>query len=264
MNYKYFFDPKTFTFSYVIFDENSKKSAILDPVLDFDPISKEFSSNSSDKIIKFIRDKKLSLEWILETHIHADHISAALYLKEKLGGKIAISNKINEVADFWAKKFNLKSDISNFDYLLSDEEEFNIGNLTVKFLSTPGHTPTCSSFLIEDHIFVGDLLFMPNFGVGRADFPGASAEKLFDSIQKIFSYPDHYKILTAHDYPKENNEAKFLSNILEQKQNNIFAKIRNKKEFIAKRRKRDQELSEPKLINFALKENIFAGKRIKF
>lgn len=259
MNYKSFFDPKTFTFSYVIFDENSKKCAILDSVLDFDPNSGEFSTNSADKIIQFITDEQFSLEWILETHIHADHISAAHYLREKLGGKIAISNKIKEVANFWAKKFDLKADISNFDHLFSDGEEFFIGNLTAKFLDTPGHTPSCSSFVIDDHIFVGDLLFMPNFGVGRADFPGGSAEELFDSIQKIFSYPDHYKILTAHDYPKSGEKEQYLSTILQQKKNNIFAKIQNREAFITKRKNRDQELSEPKLINFSLKENIFAG-----
>ena len=262
MNYKSFFDPTTFTFSYVIFDENSKKCAILDPVLDFDLKSTKFSSNSADKIIKFITDEQFSLEWILESHIHADHISAALYLKEKLGGKIAISNKIKEVANFWAKKFNLKADISNFDHLFSSGEVFLIGNLKAKFLDTPGHTSSCSSFVIDDHIFVGDLLFMPNFGVGRSDFPGGSPEELFDSIQKIFSYPNHYKILTAHDYPRSGEKEQYLSTILQQKHNNIFAKIQNKEEFITKRKNRDQELSEPELINFALEENIFAGGKL--
>jgi len=262
MNYKSFFDPKTFTFSYVIFDEDSKKCAILDSVLDFDYESGEFSSNSADKIIQFIANKKFSLEWILETHIHADHISAARYIKEKIGGKIAISNKIKKVADFWAKRFNLKSDISNFDHLFFNEEEFFIGNLEAKFIETSGHTPSCSSFIINNNIFVGDLLFMPNLGVGRADFPGGDAGQLFDSIQKIFSYPDYYNILTAHDYPKKGDKERYLSNILEQKENNIFASIKNREEFIQKRIARDNELSEPKLINFALKENIFAGGRL--
>ena len=259
MNFKEFFDPKTFTFSYVIFDKETKKCAILYSVLDFDPNSEKFSTISADKIIKFLKDNNLSLEWILETHIHADHISAASYLKQKLGGKIAITNQIKEVASFWANKFDLKTDISNFDHLFSDGEEFSIGNLKIKFLHTPGHTPSCSAFIVEDHIFVGDLLFMPNFGVGRADFPGGSAKELFDSIQKIFSYPDNYKILTAHDYPKKGEKERFLSTILEQKQNNIFAKIKNKSEFVKKRQDRDNQLDAPKLINFALKKNIFAG-----
>jgi glyoxylase-like metal-dependent hydrolase (beta-lactamase superfamily II) len=259
MNYQIFFDPKTFTFTYIIFDQETKKAAILDSALDFDPKTQNFSSNSADKIIEFINKNNLKTQWILETHIHADHISAARYLKEKLGGKIAISDKIKEVAEFWAKKFNLKADISNFDHLFSDEEEFAIGNLTAKFLYTPGHTPSCSSFIIQDHIFVGDLLLMPNFGVGRADFPGGSAGELFDSIQKIFSYPDDYQIFTAHDYPKEGQKEQFLATILEHKQNNIFAKITDRNEFINKRFARDSELSEPKLLKYAIKENIFAG-----
>lgn len=259
MIYQAFFDPKTFTFTYVIFDQETKKAAILDSVLDFNPKTKKFSSNSADKIIKFICKNNLKTQWILETHIHADHISAARYLKENLGGKIAISKKIQEVAEFWSNKFSIKSDISNFDHLFSNEEEFAIGNLTVKFLNTPGHTASCSSFVIGDHIFVGDLLFMPNFGVGRTDFPGGSAAELFDSIQKIFSYPDNYKILTAHDYPKEGEKEQFLATILEQKQNNIFAKITNREKFINKRMDRDKELSGPKLLKHAIKENIFAG-----
>tara|TARA_B110000259_G_scaffold41282_1_gene47366 strand:- start:2767 stop:3558 length:792 start_codon:yes stop_codon:yes gene_type:complete len=262
MNFEAFFDPKTFTFSYVVWDIGTKKCAILDSVLDFNQNTGKFSSNSADKIVKFIKNNNFSLEWILETHIHADHISAARYLKKKLGGKVAVNNKIKEVIDLWAKKFNIKADISNFDHLLLDEEEFFIGNLSAKFLHTPGHTPSCSSFVIDDYIFVGDLLFMPNFGVGRADFPGGSSEDLFDSVQKIFSYPDEYKTLTAHDYPKKEKEERFLSTILEQKNNNIFAKIKNRLDFVQKRKERDKELPEPKLINIALRENIFAGALI--
>jgi glyoxylase-like metal-dependent hydrolase (beta-lactamase superfamily II) len=264
MQIKAFFDSATSTVCYIVIDDTTKKCAIIDSVQDYDIFSGRTSYKSTDNLITFIKENNLQPEWILETHIHADHLTAASYLQEKLGGKICIGEGIFEVLKYWVKAFNIGDEVpvdgSQFNHIFKDGEEFRIGNLKAKFLTTPGHTPACGSYLIEDAIFVGDLMFMPNLGTGRADFPGGNAAQEFDSIQKIFSLPTQTKIFTCHDYPKDGEEAKWQSTVEEQRRENIFAKIGNKDEYVKVRETRDKNLAVPKLLLPSIQINLRVGK----
>lgn len=265
MKIQNFYDKDTATFTYVVSDDATKKCAIIDSVLNYDMNAGKISTNSADSIIAYIAENNLQLDWILETHIHADHLTASSYIKEKIGGKIAIGNKIKEVLDFWVPLFNTSKDTplnaSQFDYLFSDGEKFQIGNLQVQVIHTAGHTPACVSYLIEDAVFVGDTVFLPRMGTARTDFPGGSAKQLYASIQKIFSLPENTKIYVCHDYPESGKEPQFFCTIADQRQNNILINDKiSEEEYVALRTKRDSALSVPKLILPAIQINLRAGK----
>ena len=267
MKIKAFFDSNTFTVSYIVIDEVTKNCAVIDAVMDYDIFSSKISHQSADALIAFVKENDLQVEWILETHIHADHLTAAKYLQENLTNKIipkiAIGEGIFEVLNYWTQAFNIQSEVpadgSGFDHIFKDGEVFKIGNLEAKFLTNPGHTPACGSYLIEDSIFVGDLMFMPNLGTGRADFPKASAAKQFASLQKIFALPDDIKVFTGHDYPESGAEPKWQSTVGEQKSQNIFAKIKVADEYIKARETRDKSLAVPKLLFPAIQINLRCG-----
>jgi glyoxylase-like metal-dependent hydrolase (beta-lactamase superfamily II) len=265
MQIKSFYDKDTATITYIVIDESTKSCAIIDSVMDFDLSSGKVSSKSADNLINFIAENNLKLEWILETHIHADHLTAASYIKEKIGGKTAIGKGILEVLKFWVPIFNSANDTaldgSQFDHLFVDGEKFKIGNLEAKVIYTPGHTPSCASYLIDDAIFVGDIIFMPEIGTARTDFPGGSADILYDSIQKVFALSDDVRIFTCHDYPQSGKDATFESSVLEQKQKNILVNSQvDKKTYVENRNKRDFGKAVPKLIMPALQVNLRCGK----
>jgi glyoxylase-like metal-dependent hydrolase (beta-lactamase superfamily II) len=264
MKIQHFFDPQTATFTYVVSDNKSNKCAVIDSVLDFDFSAGKISYNSANKIIEYIKSSNLELEWILETHIHADHLTAASYLKEKLGGKIAINNQIKEVLSFWVPFFNNEGDTpldgSQFDYLFSDGEIFKIGELEARVIHTPGHTPACSCYMIEDNLFVGDTIFMPYVGTARTDFPGASAKTLYNSIQKILSLPNSTKIHVGHDYPLNGESEKFCVTIAEEKAQNIMLKNAvSEEEYVKNRNNKDLGKAVPKLLFPSIQVNLRAG-----
>ena len=265
MQIKSFYDKDTATISYIVSDESTKSCAIIDSVMDFDFFSGKVSTKFADSLINFIKENNLKLEWILETHVHADHLTAASYIKEKIGGKTAIGKGVLEVLKFWVPVFDnvhdTSMDGSQFDHLFADGEKFKIGNLEVKVIATPGHTPSCVSYLIKDNVFVGDLIFTPSIGTARADFPGGSAEILYDSIQKIFVLGDNVNIFTCHDYPENGREVECKSTVLEQKQKNVLVNSQvDKKTYIENRNKRDFGKAVPKLIMPSLQVNLRCGK----
>ena len=270
MNIKAFYDNATATITYVVADEVNKKCAIIDPVLDYDQAAGKTSTNSADEVIEYIQNKEYEIEWILETHIHADHLTASDYIKDKLGGKSGIGDKITDVLQHWVPVFNSADDTpldgSQFDMVFANGDKFKIGDIAVYVIHTPGHTPACISYYIEDEgvVFVGDTVFMPHLGTARADFPGGDTETLYNSIQKIFSLPDETIILTCHDYPKEGEEAKWETTVAEQKKNNIMINANiSKEEYIEKRKARDKNLAVPKLLLPSIQFNLRVGKMPK-
>ena len=261
MNIKPFYDNDTATISYVVADEKSKQCAIIDSVLNLDPQSGKTEYTGANTIIKYIQEQQLTVEWILETHIHADHLTASQYLKEKLGGKLGIGSNIKAVFDFWNPFFQLNADGSQFDQLFDDHSTFTIGTLKVEVMHTPGHTPACSSYKIGNVIFVGDTLFKPESGTSRADFPGGSPESLYHSIQKILSLPDETHIYLCHDYPKEGDSFQFVTTVGEEKQHNIMIKQGTSlEEYKQKREAKDKILSVPRLLLPSLQVNILGGE----
>lgn len=265
MQIKPFFDKDTSTVTYVVIDPETQCCAIIDSVHDFDLYSGRLTSQSADNVVDYIKKMNLQVEWILETHVHADHLTAASYLKEKLGGKIAIGDNIIKVLAHWIPIFNTGSDTpsdgSQFDVLFSDGTQFKIGNLNVKVIHTPGHTPDCVSYYINDAIFVGDTIFMPYVGTARTDFPGGSAETLYRSIQKILALPEQTHIYTCHDYPPDGQEPAWESTVAEQKKNNSMINDSvTEKEFIDARNKKDFDKPVPKLLLPSIQVNLRAGK----
>ncbi len=262
---KSFFDEDTCTVTYIIIDSASNKCAIIDPVLDYKPNSGRTQTESADLLIEFIQSNQLDLEWIIETHAHADHLSSAPYLKEKLGGKIAIGEHITQVQIIFKGIFNLEKEFlvdgSQFDQLLKDTEVIELGESEIKIMHTPGHTPACVTLVVENNAIVGDTLFMPDFGTARCDFPGGDAKSLYQSIQRIYSLPDSMKVFVGHDYQSANrNFFAWESTIGKQKQENIH--ISNKvteEEFVYIRQARDSNLDVPKLILPSVQINIRAG-----
>jgi len=264
INIKTFFDPDTATFTHVVSDPSTQKCAVIDSVLDYDQYSGRTKTKSADQVISYINEEKLSVEWILDTHIHADHITASHYLKEKLGGKIGIGAKIKDVLALWVPIFNTNKDTnldaSQFDHLFEEAEVFKLGNIDVKVLHTPGHTPACSSYLIEDAIFVGDTIFMPDIGTARTDFPGGSAAALYDSVKKILSLPDETRIFMCHDYPPQGRDVAWLATVKEQKKKNVLLHDGiSKEEYVAVRNKRDEGKAVPKLLLPSIQANLRAG-----
>lgn len=260
-----FFDMGTHTVSYVVSDPNSRACAVIDTVLNYDPNSGRTSTDGADEIIDYVLDRNLEVEWILETHAHADHLTAAPYIQKKLGGKIAIGGHIPEVQKVFRRVFNLEEGFpvngSQFDYLINDGDLLKIGAMTIRAMLTPGHTPACMTYVIEDAAFVGDTLFMPDYGTARCDFPGGSAQILYRSVQKIYALPDDTRIFLCHDYLPEGREAyKWETTVAEQKAHNIHVNESiSEKAFVSMREKRDTTLDLPRLILPAIQVNIRAG-----
>jgi glyoxylase-like metal-dependent hydrolase (beta-lactamase superfamily II) len=263
---KDFFHEDTNTFSYVVRDPATTACAIIDSVLDFDAASASTSTIHADKIIAYIKEQGLTVEWILETHVHADHLTAAQYLKAELGGKIAMSHKIGIVQETFGAIYHLDIKQWNaqqlFDYLFEDHESFQIGTLKAYNIPTPGHTPACLSYVIGNAVFVGDTLFMPDYGTARCDFPRGSAEVLFDSVQSLYQLPEDTRVFLCHDYLPETRESYVCeTDIQTQKTQNIHIHEGvSKTEFAQMRNQRDSGLSMPKLILPAIQINMKAGQ----
>jgi glyoxylase-like metal-dependent hydrolase (beta-lactamase superfamily II) len=263
---KGFFDEATFTASYVVSDPETGAAAIVDSVLDFDQPSGRTSTRSADQIIDYVRERGLTVEWILETHAHADHLSAAPYLQEKLGGKIAIGREILTVQNVFGKIFNegtkFARDGSQFDQLFADGDTFSIGGLTATVLHVPGHTPADIAYIVGDAAFVGDTMFMSDYGTARADFPGGDARRLFRSIRRLMRLPDETRVFVCHDYKAPNRE-EFLweTTILAERIGNVHVHEKvTEDEFVAMRTQRDATLEMPRLILPSIQVNIRAGR----
>ena len=263
---QHFFDENTNTFSYVVSDPVTRQCAIIDSVLDYDPASATTSTIHADEIIAYIQKNELTVEWILETHVHADHLTASQYLKAQLGGKIAMSHKISIVQETFSAIYNLDIKYFNshqsFDYLFADHETFTIGELQAYNIPTPGHTPACLSYVIGDAVFVGDTLFMPDYGTARCDFPKGSAGQLYDSVQLLYELPEETRVFLCHDYLPESRERYEHETLLKtQKEQNIHIHTGvSKAEFIEMRTQRDATLTMPKLILPSIQINMDAGK----
>jgi glyoxylase-like metal-dependent hydrolase (beta-lactamase superfamily II) len=261
----HFFDEPTNTFSYVVQDPDSKSCAILDSVLDFDYAAGRTDTRSADEIIAFVREHGLEVEWILETHVHADHLSAAPYLHEALGGKTGIGAKITVVQDVFGKAFNAGTEFardgSQFDRLFEEGDTFTIGQLEGRVLHTPGHTPACLTYVIGDAAFVGDTLFMPDYGTARCDFPGGDARTLYRSIQKVLALPGETRIFLCHDYKAPDREAyQHETSVAEQRRHNVHVHEGvSEEEFVKMRTERDATLDMPKLILPSVQVNMRAG-----
>jgi glyoxylase-like metal-dependent hydrolase (beta-lactamase superfamily II) len=260
-----FLDEATNTISYVVRDPDSTACAVIDSVLDFDQPSGRTSFNSADRIIDHVRAEGLTPTWILETHVHADHLSAAPYLQRELGGEIGIGAEITTVQNVFGKVFNagteFQRDGSQFDQLFREQDRFEIGGLSGFVLHTPGHTPACLTYVIGDAAFVGDTLFMPDYGTARCDFPGGSAETLWDSIQKILSLPDATRLYICHDYKAPGrDEYAWETTVAEEKTKNVHIAGKTKQDFVAMRTERDATLGMPKLIIPSIQVNMRAGR----
>ncbi len=263
-----FFDPQTSTISYLVIDRSTLKAALIDSVLDYDPKSGHMRTDSADKLIARVQELGLSVQWILETHVHADHVSAAAYLKEQLGGRIAIGSHITRVQKVFGTLFNAKGEFardgSQFDRLLEDDAQFQIGTLQARAMHTPGHTPACMTYLIEVDgqiaAFVGDTLFMPDYGTARCDFPGADARTLYRSIGRILSLPAQTRLFMCHDYLPNGRALMFMTTVAEQRANNIHIREGiDEDTFVEMREKRDATLDMPMLILPSVQINMRGG-----
>ena len=272
MHIESFFDPATFTFSHLLADLSTRECALIDSVLDYDPKSGRTQTASADQLVARVKALDLRVLWILETHVHADHLSAAPYLQQQLGGQLAIGAHITTVQNVFGKLFNAGTEFardgSQFDRLLSDGDCLQVGRLQVRAMHTPGHTPACMTYVVADPsavparqvAFVGDTLFMPDYGTARCDFPGGSASLLFQSIQKVLSLPDHTELFLCHDYPPEGREPECVTTVAEQKKANVHVHQGvGEAEFVAMREKRDATLSMPVLILPSVQINMRAG-----
>ncbi|MGI9383385.1 MAG: MBL fold metallo-hydrolase [Methyloligellaceae bacterium] len=260
-----FYDPATATVSYVVADPATNRAAIIDPVLDYDPKSGRTSTASADALIDAVKADGLTVDWLLETHAHADHLSAAPYLKDSLGGTIAIGEHITTVQSTFKQLFNAEpafaSDGSQFDRLLADGEVFRIGGLEARVMHTPGHTPACLTYLIGDAVFVGDTLFMPDYGTARADFPGGDAAALYRSIRKILALPPETRLFLCHDYPPAGRGPAWETTVAEQSEANIHVHDGiSEADFVAMRTARDATLAMPVLLLPAVQVNMRAGR----
>ncbi len=262
---KAFFDPATWTVSYVVFDAPGGHCALVDSVLDYDPKSGRTRTTSADQLIAFVREQHLTVDWILETHAHADHLSAAPYLRKALGGRIAIGGKITQVQNVFKDIFHLEPEFATdgrqFDHLFQDGETFAIGQLQAQALSVPGHTPACMAYQVGDAVFVGDTLFMPDVGTARCDFPGGNAHTLYQSIRKLLSLPAETRLFMCHDYPPAGREVQWECTVADQRARNIHVHDGVSEEaFVAMRTQRDATLEMPVLILPSVQVNIRAGE----
>ena len=261
-----FFDPATWTISHIIHHGAGSSCAIVDSVLDYDPKSGRTRFDSANKLIQFIQDHDLKTEWILETHAHADHLSASAYLKKTIGGRVAMGEHIRAVQHAFKGIFNLKDEIktdgSQFDVLFKDNEQFQIGDLTARVMFVPGHTPACTSYIVGDAAFVGDTIFMPDVGTARCDFPGGDALQLYQSIQRLLAMPDDTKLYLCHDYPPDNErEPVVQTTVAAERAGNIHVHDGiSATEFVDMRTTRDANLAMPNLILPAIQVNIQAGE----
>jgi glyoxylase-like metal-dependent hydrolase (beta-lactamase superfamily II) len=262
---KGFFDKRSNTVSYIVQDPQSSSCAVIDSVLDFDYAAGRMSYGSADELIQYIRKNSLTLEWLIETHVHADHLSAAPYIQQQLNaGLVGIGEQIVEVQDVFGKVFNegteFERDGSQFDRLFHDEDTYRIGNLEVRVMHTPGHTPACMTHVVGNAAFVGDTLFMPDGGTARADFPGGDARTLYESIQRVLSLPDDTRLFICHDYGPNGRDIRWETSVSEEKKHNIHVGVgKSVDEFVALREERDKTLSMPSLIIPALQVNMRAG-----
>nr|WP_245943903.1 MBL fold metallo-hydrolase [Acuticoccus kandeliae] len=260
-----FFDPATNTISYVVKDPDSKACAIVDSVMDIDYAAGRITYDHADEIIAYVTSHGLKVEWLIETHVHADHLSAAPYIQEKVGGKLGIGDKITVVQDTFGKIFNegteFQRDGSQFDRLFKDGDTYTIGGMTATAIHTPGHTPACMTHVIGDAAFVGDTLFMPDGGSARADFPGGDAGVLYDSIQKVLALPDETRLFMCHDYGPNGRNIAWETTVADEKAHNIHVGGgKTKAEFVKFRTERDATLALPKLIIPSLQVNMRAGE----
>lgn len=259
-----FYDPRTFSIQYVVADPATKKCALIDPVLDYDEKSGSVKTENADRLLAFVAERGLSVEWILDTHPHADHFSAAQYLKSKTGAPTAIGEKVIAVQKLWKDIYNwpdFDADGSQWDKLFAEGETFNIGGLQGRVLFSPGHTLASITYVVDDAAFVHDTLFMPDSGTARCDFPGGSASRLWHSMQQILSLPDETRLFTGHDYKPGGREPLWESTVAEQKTTNLhLSKCTTEAEFVAVRDARDATLPMPKLILHALQVNIRGGR----
>jgi glyoxylase-like metal-dependent hydrolase (beta-lactamase superfamily II) len=264
-----FFDTETWTVSYLVLDPETRQCALIDSVLDYDPKAGRTRTTHADKLIARVHELGATVQWILETHVHADHLSAAPYLKQQLGGQLAIGQHITTVQNVFGSLFNAGTEFardgSQFDHLFADGDTFAIGGLQARALHTPGHTPACMSYVVSNGhdtaAFVGDTLFMPDYGTARCDFPGGDARTLFRSINKVLSLPPETRLYMCHDYQPGGREVQFVSTVAEQRELNIH--VRNgisEDEFVAMRSARDATLSMPTLILPSVQINMRAGQ----
>ena len=266
MQIKHFFDPATWTLTYLVWDEGTGDAVVIDPVWDYNPLSVSFSTQSLDEVLAFAKKKGLKIHYSLETHAHADHISAGALLRDQVGAKVGIGEAILAVQGLFKGVFNLgdefKPDGSQFDALMKDGEVLSAGALNIKVLSTPGHTPACVSFQIEDALFVGDLLFMPDSGSGRCDFPAGSANDMYDSVaEKVYTLPDSTRLFVGHDYQPGGREVLCETTVGASKAaNTMIPGDISREDFVSRRETRDATLKPPKLIFQSVQLNIRAGK----
>ena len=260
-----FFDEPTNTISYIVKDPNSDACAVIDSVMDIDYAAGRITYDGADAIIRYIEEKGWKLEWIIETHVHADHLSAAPYIQQKLGGKLGIGENITIVQDTFGKVFNegteFQRDGSQFDRLFKDGDSYTIGSLTAHAMHTPGHTPACMTHVIGNAAFVGDTLFMPDGGSARADFPGGDARELYRSMKRVLALPEETRLFMCHDYGPNGRDIQWETTVAEERQHNIHVKDGvSEDEFVAMREARDATLAMPKLIIPSLQVNMRAGQ----
>lgn len=261
-----FFDPATYTYSYVVSDPQTRKCAIIDSVMDYDPASGRTSYASADRIVDYVREQGLTVEWLLETHVHADHLSAAPYLREKLGGRLGIGEKVTVVQETFGKLFNAGPDFardgSQFDHLFRDGEAFQVGSIAARVIHTPGHTPACVTYVIGDAAFIGDTLFMPDYGTARCDFPGGDARTLYRSIRKLFELPDETRMFMCHDYKAPGrDEFRYETTVGEQRRHNVHVHEGvSEDEFVTMRTACDATLDMPTLILPSVQVNMRGGQ----
>jgi glyoxylase-like metal-dependent hydrolase (beta-lactamase superfamily II) len=258
-----FFDNATKSYSHVVADEAARVCAVIDSVLDFDIKSGRTGTAGADRLIEAVKQRGWRTEWVLETHAHADHLTAAPYVKEKLGGKIAIGAQIPVVQRAFSRIYNLESDFPSdgrqFDRLFADGEEFQIGDLTARVMATPGHTPACITYVIGDAAFIGDTLFAPDYGTARCDFPGGDARTLYRSIQRILALPPETRLYQCHDYPPDGRQPQSYATVTEQRAKNVHLAGKSEDAFVALREGRDKTLDMPPLMLPAVQVNIRAG-----
>ncbi|MFO0652476.1 MAG: MBL fold metallo-hydrolase [Polyangiales bacterium] len=264
MKIQEFYDPATYTLTFVVYDEASHDAVVIDPVLDYDPGASQTSTTSVDAISKFVEREGLTLRYVLETHAHADHLSGSQLLKRRHGAKVAIGARITEVQETFKAVFDLgpefRADGSQFDRLVVDGETLDAGALAVKVIATPGHTPACVSYLVGDALFTGDALFIEDYGTGRCDFPRGSAAELYDSVQKLYALPDETRVFVGHDYQPGGRALRFETTIGASKRENIQLRASTAKDdYVSFRRARDATLSPPRLLLASVQVNVNAG-----
>jgi len=265
MNIETFFDPATFTLTYVVFDPKSRDAVVIDPVLDYDVLSSSTSTTSITRVEEFLNREKLKLHYVLETHAHADHLSGSQFLKSRFGAKVAIGARIVDVQKIFAGVFdlaNVPTDGSQFDQLLSDGEKIEAGAMKIDVLATPGHTPACLSFQVGDTVFTGDALFIEDYGTGRCDFPSGSADALYTSVhERLYALPDATRVFVGHDYQPNGRALRFETTIGASKESNIQLRASTSRaDFVKQRTSRDATLSAPRLLFQSVQVNIDAGR----